>query len=300
MLAGWLLTSAWADICGCFLLQWCRVGQVEQRALQDLEAAAQQCRGLEGEVEAVHSEFKRYQAMKAVEVRLLEQRVMQHITGRGNSGGGNSSSSGGKPGGLPAGAGSGAAAVAGAGAVAAQQEQQPVTVGDLEAACRMEGIAAALREASLERLQREHLEQQLAAAQAAGEQLAARAKAAEHELAGSRSRQAAEAKSVQERTEQLTAELADCQQALQLAKSEGSRRLKELQALQRHAAASENGGGGADGVAAAAQLAGEQQGREAAEAALREARQGLARKAALIKDLKAKVSRCLLRTVVAC
>ena len=59
---------------------------MELRALQDLEAAAQQCRGLEGEVEAVRSEFKRYQAMKAVEVRLLEQRVMQHITGRGSSG----------------------------------------------------------------------------------------------------------------------------------------------------------------------------------------------------------------------
>ena len=95
---------------------------------------------------------------------------------------------------------------------------------------------------------------------------------------------------MRERTEQLTAELADCQQALQLAKSEGSRRLKELQALQRQAAASENGDGGANGAAAAAQLAGEQRAREAAEAALREERQGLARKAALIKDLKAMVT----------
>ena len=260
---------------------------MEQRALQDLEAAAQQCRGLEGEVEAVRSEFKRYQAMKAVEVRLLEQRVMQHITGRGSSGGGGSSSiSGGKPGGRPA----GGAATAGTAGTVTPQEQPPATVADLEAACRMEGIAAALREASLERLQQEQLEQQLTAAQADGEQLAARAKSAEHELAGSRSRQAAEAKSMRERTEQLTAELADCQQALQLAKSEGSRRLKELQALQRQAAASENGDGGANGAAAAAQLAGEQRAREAAEAALREARQGLARKAALIKDLKAKVT----------
>lgn len=259
---------------------------MEQRALQDLEAAAQQCRGLEGEVEAVRSEFKRYQAVKAVEVRLLEQRVMQHITGRGSSGGASSSISGGKPGGRPAG---GAATAVAAGTVT-PQEQPPVTVADLEAACRMEGIAAALREASLERLQREQLEQQLTAAQADGEQLAARAKSAEHELAGSRSRQAAEAKSMRERTDQLTAELVDCQQALQLAKSEGSRRLKELQALQRQAAASENGDGGANGAAAAAQLAGEQRAREAAEAALREARQGLARKAALIKDLKAKVT----------
>lgn len=78
------------------------------------------------------------------------------------------------------------------------------------------------------------------------------------------------------------AELQDCQQALRLAKAESGRRLKELQLLQRQAAADE-------GAGTEAALQAEQQARQAAEAQLREARQGLARKAALVKELRAKV-----------
>ncbi|PRW61371.1 leucine-rich repeat containing [Chlorella sorokiniana] len=256
-----------------------RVCQVEQRALRDLEAAEQQCAGLQSELETARSEFKRYQAMKAVEVRLLEQRVLQQL---GNSGGGNGSGGNGKRAGKPSTASRPTAEAGGGG------DGQPATLADLEAACGQEGIAAALREARLERLQREQLEADLAAAQAAGQQLGARARAAEQEMAAQRSQLLGEARAARERAERLAAELADCQQALKLAKGEGSRRLKELQALQRQAAeACENGG--ANGGVAAARLEAEHAAREAAEAQLREARQGLARKASLIRDLRAKV-----------
>lgn len=262
-----------------------RVCQAEQRALQDLEGAEQQCAGLRRELEAAHAEFKRYQQLKAVEVRLLEQRVVQHL--QGSSGGGSGAGAVGKRpgrlgGGSAAAASPGSSPPAGGGSGGGQQ----ATVAELQAACGQEGIAAALREASLERLQREQVEADLAAAQEAGQRLEARARAAEQELAGHRSRHAGEARQVRERAERLAAELADCQAALKLARGEGGRRLKELQALQR-AAASENAGG--NGTAAAAQLEGERRAREAAEAQLREARQGLARKTALIKDLRAKV-----------
>lgn len=253
---------------------------MEQRALRDLETAEQQCAGLQGELEAVHAEFKRYQAMKGVEVRMLEQRVLQQLGSSSGSGGGSGSGSS-KRGGKPNTAGRPAADVG------AAANEQPISLADLEAACGQEGIAAALREARLERLQREQLEAELAAAHAAGQQLGARARAAEQLLVAQRSQLAGEARAARERAERLAAELADCQQALKLAKSEGSRRLKELQALQRQAAeACENGG--ANGVAAA-RLESEHAAREAAEAQLREARQSLARKAALIRDLRAKV-----------
>lgn len=252
----------------------CRVCQAEQRALHDLETAEQQCGGLRGELEAVRSEFQQYQAMKAVEVRLLEQRVLQQLRGGGSgSGGAVNRKQSGKSG-------------ASASLDSAPSSRQPATVADLQAACRQEGIAAALREASLERLQREQLEADLATAQEAGQQLKARAREAEQELAAHRSRHAGEARQVRERAERLAAELADSQAALKLARSEGSRRLKELQVLQRQAA-DENGG--TNCANAAAQLEGERRAREAADSQLREARQELARKAALIRDLRAKV-----------
>ncbi|KAL4423912.1 hypothetical protein ABPG75_001213 [Micractinium tetrahymenae] len=244
-----------------------RACQLQQRALADLETAAQQCNDLQAQLDAVRSEFQRYQAVKAVEVRLLEQRVLRQLGGSTASGS------------------SGRAAGAGSGSTGPGESNAPaVSLDDLEAACRDDGIAAALREARLERLQRQQLEGDLTAARAAEEQLAqlrSKARAAEQELAAARSRHAAE----RERAERSAAELADCQAALRLAKSEGSRRLKELQALQRAAAESEN-----SGPNAAAQLEGEQEARKAAEVQLREARQALARKAELIKDLRSKVT----------
>lgn len=246
-----------------------RACQLEQRALGDLELAEQQCSELQAQLDCVHAEFKRYQAMKAIEVHLLEQRVLRQMRGGGGSGSG----------------ALGANATVAAGANGAPASIQPASVADLEAVCCHEGIGAALREARLERLQREQVQQELAAAQQAGEQLGVRAKAAEQELATSRGRQASEARGLRERAESLAAELTDCQNALRLAKAEGSRRLKELQALQRQAAATEN-----SGPNVAAQLEGEQQARKTAEATLREARAELSRKAALIKDLRCKVA----------
>lgn len=243
----------------------CRACQLQQRALADLEAAAQQCTDLQAQLDAVRTEFQRYQAIKAVEVRLLEQRVLRQLGVSGSSG---SSSS---------------IAAHRSGSVPGATGASSASLDDLEAACRDEGIAAALREARLERLQQQQLEGDLAAARAAEEQvgqLRSKARAAEQELAAARSRHAAD----HERAERLAAELADCQAALRLAKSEGSCRLKELQGLQRAAADSEN-----SGPNAAAQLEGEQEARKAAETQLREARQALARKAELIKDLRSKV-----------
>jgi hypothetical protein len=79
------------------------------------------------------------------------------------------------------------------------------------------------------------------------------------------------------------AELGECQQALRTAKAESGRRLKELTALQQQVA--DEGGRAAAGAA----LEEERRTREAAEAQLREARQGLARKVAMVKELRSKV-----------
>lgn len=249
-------------------LHSCRACQLQQHALADLEAAAQQCNDLQAQLDAVRAEFQRYQAVKAVEVRLLEQRVLRQL-GPGSGGAGSS--------------GNGAAQGRGSGPGAAGAA--PAGLDDLEAATRDEAISAALREARLERLQRQQLEVDLAAARAAEEQvgqLRGKARAAEQELSAARSKLATE----RERAERLAAELADCQAALRLAKTEGGRRLKELQALQRAVAGSEN-----SGPNAAALLEGEREARKAAEAQLREARQALARKAELIRDLRGKVRR---------
>lgn len=257
--------------------------------MRDLQSAEQHCASLQSELDAAQAEFRKYQAMKAVEVRLLEQRVLQQLT---SSGGAIGNGNGSKRAGKASMTGRPAAEVGTAG------DTQPTTLADLEAACSQEGIAAALREARLERLQREQLEAALAAAQAAGEQLGARARAAEQELAAQRSQLLGEARAAREHAERLTAELTDCQQALKLAKSEGSRRLKELQALQRQAAeACENGG--TNGTAAM-RLEAEHAARSAAEVQLREARQALARKAALIRDLRAKVGGAVCGMVKLC
>ncbi len=161
--------------------------------MADLEAAEQQCSEVQAQLDAVKAEFRRYQA---VEVRLLEQRVLRQLQGSSGS----SSSSGSGPGaraGASAAAGeSSSCEAAGSGAAGVPA----VTVADLEAACCHEGIAAALREARLERLQRQRVQQELVAAQHAGEQAAA-----------AKSRHGAEARAARERAERLAAELADCQ-----------------------------------------------------------------------------------------
>lgn len=142
---------------------------------------------MQAQLDAVRAEFQRYQAMKSVEVQLLEQRVLRQL--RGSTSATNSGT----------GACSADAGAATAGAAAAASTQ-PITVADLEAACCHDGIAAALREARLERLQRQQLEQELATAQQAAEQLAA-----------AKSRQGAEARGTRERAERLAAELSECQ-----------------------------------------------------------------------------------------
>ena len=167
------------------------------------------------------------------------------------------------------------------GLLAAEQQRAQVQA-DLEAA-----LVKFERETSSERLQRGKLEQELAAAQQTVKQLHVRAKAAEQDAATAKGQQAAEAGVLRERTEHLRAELAECQEALQLAKAESGRRLKDLQALQRRAAANENSG--INGTAAVAALEKERQCREAAEAQLREARQTLARKSALASGLRSKI-----------
>lgn len=198
-----------------------RVAQVEERALQDITNAEAQCGQLTAELSAVRTEFKRYQALKAVEIKLLEQRVL-HLMRAG--------------GGAAAAGGSGGTSPPGRGG-AAQQRQQPAataalpaagteltaegpaaaggsgallapgaaitSVSEIQAVCSSDGIAAALREANLERLQREQVEQQAAATREAAEQLRGRLKAAESELATLRSRLGGEAKAARERAERL-------------------------------------------------------------------------------------------------
>ncbi|KAL4856690.1 Transcription initiation factor TFIID subunit 14b [Chlorella vulgaris] len=254
-----------------------RVARAEQRALHGLEAAEQQCEAVRGELEAVQTAFQQYQATRVVEVQMLEQRVLQQLHSNARPG-----KAGSKP---PA-------------SMQQQQRQKQlvrnagaVSVEDLKAACRQVAIDAALREARLDRLQRDQAVEALAGVQATVEQLGTRARALEQELAATRRGHVAESSQLRQRAEQLTSDLADCQRALSHAKAEGSRRMKELQALQRQAAAvaDENGSRAANSTAAAAaQLEAELQA-QAAGAQLREARQGLARKSALINEMRAKV-----------
>eukprot|EP00887_Chlorella_sp_A99_P001787 scaffold19.g1787.t1 len=274
-----------------------RVGEVEAVTRREVEAAEAARRGVEAELAAAREEFGRYQALKAVEVKLLEQRVLRSLQNGSSVGSAGAAGPAGKPASRQPAPGSrgvqqpaGALAPApssGLLAAAERGECELTSAAEIEAVCAAEGIAAALREARIEALQREQVERQLAAAQQEAEQLRARAKAAEQELSGLRGRLGGDARAARERCEALEAELAGCQQALRVAKAEGARRLRELQDLQRQVASAADGGPGGDGPTAA--LEAEREARDAAEAQLREARQSLARKTALAKELRAKL-----------
>ncbi|GAB4814836.1 hypothetical protein N2152v2_001882 [Parachlorella kessleri] len=266
-----------------------RVNQVEERALQDITNAENQCSQLQTELVSTKTEFKRYQALKAVEVKLLEQRVL-HLMRLSTARADNAS----PPGRIKAGVQEPLSSHKGGDsgvqqAALANQLYDPdggplTAVSEIQAVCSSDGIAAALREAQLERMQREQIEKETAAMREAADQLRSRVKAAENELAILKSRLGAEAKLAKERAEALQVELGNCQQALKQAKSEGARRLRELTALQRQA---EEGSRAAVPEAA---LEHERRSRETAEAQLREARQAVTRKTGLVKELRAKVA----------
>ena len=89
----------------------------------------------------------------------------------------------------------------------------------------------------------------------------------------------------------LQAELSRAQEALRVARSEGARRLRELQQLQEQQVPLTGGPG------LAQQLEAEAVAREAAEGKLRDARASLARHKQLIQELRSKVKPIMPRDI---
>lgn len=88
----------------------------------------------------------------------------------------------------------------------------------------------------------------------------------------------------------MQGELASAQEALKAARTESTRRLRELQSLQGAASGAPPGGA----AAAAAALATETAAREAAEGKLREVKAALVRKKQLVTDLRKRVQHHIL------
>jgi len=136
-----------------------RVGQGLEDALRELEGCQRECVRLRAERDAAYAEFKRFREIKAAEVQLLEQRL-----------------------GLENGVSSNAAD--------ADEAEMLVAAasGEIAAACRADAVAAALREAKLERKHRMEVQHALAALRAEEKKAQAARKAAEKEAAALRQR----------------------------------------------------------------------------------------------------------------
>jgi chromosome segregation ATPase len=166
----------------------------EQRAYEDvkdrvesarraLEEAQRTCGQLRDERDAVHAEFIKYRQIKTAEVQLLEQRL--GIFSKLNQANGDSYD------GTNTGEGVNAftEGQAGLGPASFSEEVHIATAaGQIAGACRADAVAAALREAKLERSHRLQLQESLAMAQAAEKKAAIATKAAEKEVASLRQR----------------------------------------------------------------------------------------------------------------
>eukprot|EP00891_Asterochloris_glomerata_P000304 jgi/Astpho2/304/Aster-02189 len=165
-----------------------------------------------------------------------------------------------------------------------------------------EAVAAAVREADFERMQRESCEAALARSQEAADKLRLKLKACQHpwkqtstaagppardlraaqEVAVSTAAQAAERQTSREDVATLREQLAAAQEAARMAKADSARRHKQLQALQQQGSESPHL------VANAAFLA-EKAAKEAAEQKLATLRRTLTHKEQLLKDVRAKL-----------
>ncbi|CAL8462495.1 g2028 [Coccomyxa elongata] len=248
------------------------------------------------ELESMRQQFRAYQAVKTGEVAGLEARLRVTLS-------------------QPAGLGQPwkAAAAAGPGRPTNTSSRQPQSSGrrqpahdvrpsegvaeacgaaaEVASAVQREAVAAAEREADLERLQRQAAEAAAAEARETAEKLREKLQAAQRELRSVQDRLVA---ATAERRQQpaadflkLQGQLASAQEALKAARSESSRRLRELQALQAGGSVSQSSGG--TGAANAAALAAETAAREAAEAKLREVKAAHTRKKQLVVDLRKRV-----------
>ncbi|BDA46361.1 hypothetical protein COCOBI_08-4530 [Coccomyxa sp. Obi] len=270
--------------------------EAQARAAAAASAARAESARAARELESLRQQFRAYQAVKAGEVAGLEARLRVALS-------------------QPAGPGRPwkAAASADPGRLINTGSRQPQSSGrrhlahdvrpsegvaeacgaaaEVANAVQREAVAAAEREADLERLQRQAAEAAAAEARETAEKLREKLQAAQRELRSVQDRLAA---ATAERRQQpaadflkLQGELASAQEALKAARSESSRRLRELQAVQAGGSGSQPSGGTGAGNAAA--LAAETAAREAAEAKLRELKAAHARKKQLVVDLRKRV-----------
>lgn len=129
--------------------------EAAEHALREYE---RRCARLKAERDAVHAEFTKFRDLKKAEIQLLESRLGL-LDNHSNP---------------------------------SAQEQRDVRVasaeGEIAAACKTDGVAAALREAKLERAHRHDVQQALAVAEAAEKKARVANKAAEEEIASLRQR----------------------------------------------------------------------------------------------------------------
>lgn len=154
-----------------------------ESARRALEEAQRTCGQLRNERDAVHAEFIKYRQIKTAEVQLLEQRLgifsKLHQAEGDNVDGSN----------IGEVANDYLEGQAGLGPASFSDEVKIATAaGQIAGACRADAVAAALREAKLERSHRLQLQESLATTQAAEKRAVVAAKAVEKEVASLRRR----------------------------------------------------------------------------------------------------------------
>ncbi len=137
---------------------------ITDSARRAVEDAQRICAQLRNERDAVHAEFIRYRDIKTAELQLLEQRLGIFSTKIADDNDNNA---------LDGHTGSGSFS---------EEVKIATAVGQIAGACRADAVAAALREAKLERSHRIQLQESLSSTQAAEKRAVAASKAAEKEV----------------------------------------------------------------------------------------------------------------------
>lgn len=242
----------------------------EQRARQDLgdsvdnarralEEAQRLCARLRTERDAVHGEFIKYREVKAAEIQLLEQRLgifVQSDTENGTDS---------APLEVPSGT---------------SDVEIATAAGQIAAACRADAVAAALREAKMERSHRLQLHQALNNAQNAEKRAVAATRAAEKEIASLRQRLRESTVVAEQQARELASEIERAQYEAEEAKNKAAQSGAEVEELLER-------------VAGMAELAAhsEKERRQAAEREIHAARAALSTRGAVIGDLGGRVAR---------
>ena len=237
------------------------LGDSVDNARRALEEAQRLCARLRTERDAVHAEFVKYREVKAAEVQLLEQRLGIFTPISENSDDPDPTS---------------VEMVD----TSTSDVEIAAAAGKIAAACRADAVAAALREAKMERSHRMQLQQALKNAQNAEKRAVAATRAAEKEIQSLRQRVRENTVAAEDRSRELLAEIEAAQFEAEEARKKAAHSAAEVEELLER-------------IAGMAELAAhsEKERRQAAEREIHAARAALATRGSVIGELAGRVAR---------